>query len=205
MSPNSETASYRSGASGTPPLANLPAQPLTSIANVLIVVGLVAFAFAITQGLAHAPGKRSWSTCCSGWGSRRGRGGIRRILSNPGTMGGPHALSAGRGVQRLPYPGVHPVLGSVLRPRTDLPLDSSSDPGQDDVAQRAIPVCSRRYRARRDDGLEPLIPSVSRGEEARKRAATSDNILMPPPNIRRLAPAVCISSRWFTRCSPSTW
>jgi hypothetical protein len=34
--------------------------------------------------------------------------------------------------------------------------------------------------------------TVSRGEEARKWAATSNNILMPPPKIRRLAPAVCI-------------
>ena len=34
--------------------------------------------------------------------------------------------------------------------------------------------------------------SVSRGEEARQWAATPNNILMPPPQIRRLAPAVCI-------------
>jgi len=41
MSPNSETASHRTGAPGTPPTANLPAQPLTSIA---IVEGQPGFA-----------------------------------------------------------------------------------------------------------------------------------------------------------------
>ena len=56
MSPNSENASYRSGASGPPPVANLPAQPLTTIAYVLIALGLVAFAIALTQGLAQ----RAW-------------------------------------------------------------------------------------------------------------------------------------------------
>ena len=53
MSPNSETASYRSGASGPPPVANLPAQPLTTIAYVLIALGLIGFAVALTQGLAQ--------------------------------------------------------------------------------------------------------------------------------------------------------
>src|SRR5690348_18390406 len=56
MSPNSETASYRPGASGTPPSPNLSAQPLSTIALVLIVLGLIAFFFATTHGLAQ----RAW-------------------------------------------------------------------------------------------------------------------------------------------------
>src|SRR5258708_8409426 len=56
MSPNSETASYRSGASGSPPEANLRGQPLTNIAYALIALGLIGFAIALTTGLAQ----RAW-------------------------------------------------------------------------------------------------------------------------------------------------
>src|SRR5271167_1476812 len=56
MSPNSETASHRSDGSGPPPAANLPAQPLSTIAYVLIALGLIAFAIAATHGLAQ----RAW-------------------------------------------------------------------------------------------------------------------------------------------------
>ena len=54
--PNSETASHHSGASGNPPAANLPAQPLTNIAYALIALGLIGFAIALTTGLAQ----RAW-------------------------------------------------------------------------------------------------------------------------------------------------
>ena len=62
MSPNSETASHHSGASGNPPAANLPAQPLTNIAYALIALGLIGFAIALTHrprpaGLGGVPGQ----------------------------------------------------------------------------------------------------------------------------------------------------
>ena len=56
MSPNSETASHHSGASGTPPAANLPAQPLTHDRLRVDRAGADRLRHRATHGLAQ----RAW-------------------------------------------------------------------------------------------------------------------------------------------------
>jgi hypothetical protein len=193
MSPNSETASYRSGASGPPPVANLPAQPLTTIAYVLIALGLVAFAIALTQGLAQ----RAWEAF------------LVNLLFWLGIAQGGVVVSAafyltqGRWAGRAHYRLAEAFSGflipgfilfwflffgrELIFPWIRHPIPAKTTwlnvPflfARDGIALAAMTLLSLSFL------------TVSRGEEARKWAATSNNILMPPPKIRRLAPAVCI-------------
>ena len=206
MSPNSETASYRSGASGPPPVANLPAQPLTTIAYVLIALGLVAFAIALTQGLAQ----RAWEAF------------LVNLLFWLGIAQGGVVVSAafyltqGRWAGRAHYrlaeafsgfliPGF--ILFWFLFFGRELIFPWIRHPIPAKTTWLNVPFLFAR------DGIALAVMTllslsfltVSRGEEARKWAATSNNILMPPPKIRRLAPPCVSASGWFTRCSPLTW
>jgi hypothetical protein len=194
MSPNSETASHRTGAPGTPPSANLPAQPLTSIAIVLIVVGLIAFGFATTHGLAA----RAWEAFLVNLLFWMG-------IAQAGVVASAaFYLTQGRWAGRTHYrlaeafsgfliPGfilfwvlyfgresIFPWIRHPIPAKTTW-LNVPFLFARDGIALAVITVLSLSF------------VSVSRGEEARQWAATSANILMPPPRIRRLAPAVAIS------------
>jgi hypothetical protein len=193
MSPNSETASYRSGASGPPPVANLPAQPLTTIAYVLIALGLIAFAVALTQGLAQ----RAWEAFLVNLLFWLGiaQGGVVASAAFYLTQG----RWAGRAHYRLAeafsgflIPGfilfwflffgrelIFPWIRHPIPAKTTW-LNVPFLFARDGIALAAMTLLSLSFL------------TVSRGEEARKWAATPNNILMPPPQIRRLAPAVCI-------------
>ena len=193
MSPNSETASYRSGASGPPPAANLPAQPLTTIAYVLIALGLIAFAIALTQGLAQ----RAWEAFLVNLLFWLGiaQGGVVASAAFYLTQG----RWAGRAHYRLAeafsgflIPGF--ILFWFLFFGRELIFPWIRHPIPAKTTWLNVPFLFAR------DGIALAVMTLlslsfltaSRGEEARKWAATSNNILMPPPKIRRLAPAVCI-------------
>ena len=193
MSPNSETASYRPGASGMPPAANLPAQPLTNIAYALIALGLIGFAIALTTGLAQ----RAWEAFLVNLLFFLGiaQGGVVASAAFYLTQG----RWAGRAHYRLAesFSGFL-ILGFVLFwfllfgrewifPWIRHPIPAKTTwlnvPflfARDGIALGVMTLVSLSFL------------SASRSEEARKWAATSANILMPPPKIRRLAPAVCI-------------
>jgi hypothetical protein len=193
MSPNSETASYRSGASGPPPMANLPAQPLTTIAYALTALGLVAFAIALTQGLAQ----RAWEAFLVNLLFWLGiaQGGVVASAAFYLTQG----RWAGRAHYRLAeafsgflIPGF--ILFWFLFFGRELIFPWIRHPIPAKTTWLNVPFLFAR------DGIALAVMTllslsfltVSRGEEARKWAASSNNIVMPPPKIRRLAPAVCI-------------
>lgn len=193
MSPNSETASYRSGASGPPPAANLPAQPLTTIAYVLIALGLIAFVIALTQGLAQ----RAWEAFLVNLLFWLGiaQGGVVASAAFYLTQG----RWAGRAHYRLAeafsgflIPGF--ILFWFLFFGRELIFPWIRHPIPAKTTWLNVPFLFAR------DGIALAVMTllslsfltVSRGEEARNWAATPNNILMPPPQIRRLAPAVCI-------------
>jgi len=193
MSPNSETASYSPGASGMPPSANLPAQPLSTIAMVLIGLGVIAFLIAITHGLAQ----RAWEAFLVNLLFFLGiaQGGVVASAAFYLTQG----RWAGRAHYRLAesFSGFL-ILGFVLFwlllfgrewifPWIRHPVPAKTTwlnvPflfARDGIALAVMTLVSLSFL------------SASRSEEARKWAATSTDILMPPPKIRRLAPAVCI-------------
>jgi hypothetical protein len=193
MSPNSETASHRSGASGTPPAVNLPAQPLTTIAYVLIALGLIAFAIAATHGLAQ----RAWEVFLVNLLFWLGvaQGGVVASAAFYLTQG----RWAGRAHYRLAeafsgflIPGfilfwllffgresIFPWVRHPIPAKTTW-LNVPFLFARDGIALAVMTLLSLSFL------------SASRGEEARKWAASSADILMPPPKIRRLAPAVCI-------------
>jgi len=193
MSPNSETASHRSGPSGTPPAANLPAQPLTNIAYVLIALGLIAFAIAVTSGLAQ----RAWEAFLVNLLFFLGiaQGGV--------TTSAAFYLTQGRWAGRTHYrlaeafsgfliPGF--ILFWFLFLGRELIFPWIRHPIPAKAAWLNAPFLFMR------DGLALAVMTwldwkflaASRGEAARKWAATSADIVMPPPSIRRLAPAVAI-------------
>ena len=193
MSPNSETASYRSGASGPPPAANLPAQPLTTIAYVLIALGLIGFAIALTQGLAQ----RAWEAFLVNLLFWLGiaQGGVVASAAFYLTQG----RWAGRAHYRLAeafsgflIPGF--ILFWFLFFGRELIFPWIRHPIPAKTTWLNVPFLFAR------DGIALAVMTLlslsfltaSRGEAARKWAAASNNILMPPPEIRRLAPAVCI-------------
>ncbi|HTQ23832.1 MAG TPA: hypothetical protein VMI09_03995 [Candidatus Binataceae bacterium] len=193
MSPNSGTASHHSGASGTPPAANLPAQPLTTIAYALIALGLVAFAIALTQGLAQ----RAWEAFLVNLLFFLGiaQGGVTASAAFYLTQG----RWAGRAHYRLAeafsgflIPGF--ILFWFLFFGRELIFPWIRHPIAAKAAWLNAPFLFLR------DGLALAVMTwidlkflaASRGEEARQWAATSANIAMPPPAIRRLAPAVAI-------------
>jgi hypothetical protein len=193
MSPNSETASHHSGASGNPPAANLPAQPLTNIAYALIALGLIGFAIALTTGLAQ----RAWEAFLVNLLFFLGiaQGGVVASAAFYLTQG----RWAGRAHYRLAeafsgflIPGF--ILFWFLFFGRELIFPWIRHPIPAKTTWLNAPFLFLR------DGLALAVMTwlsvtflgVSRGEEARRWAETSADILMPPPRIRRLAPAVCI-------------
>src|SRR5579863_7930107 len=193
MSPNSETASHHSGASGTPPAANLPAQPLTNIAYVLIALGLIGFAIALTSGLAQ----RAWEAFLVNLLFFLGiaQGGVTASAAFYLTQG----RWAGRAHYRLAeafsgflIPGF--ILFWFLFLGRELIFPWIRHPIPAKAAWLNAPFLFLRDGAALAvmTWIDLKFLAVSRGEEARRWAETSANILMPPPRIRRLAPAVCI-------------
>jgi len=193
MSPNSETASHRSGPSGTPPAANLPAQPLTNIAYALIALGLIAFAIAVTSGLAQ----RAWEAFLVNLLFFLGiaQGGVTASAAFYLTQG----RWAGRAHYRLAeafsgflIPGF--ILFWFLFLGRELIFPWIRHPIPAKTTWLNVPFLFTR------DGVALAVMTwidmkflaASRGDDARKWAATSANIVMPPPIIRRFAPAVCI-------------
>jgi hypothetical protein len=193
MSPNPGTASQHSGASGTPPAAHLPAQPLTNIAYVLIALGLIAFAIALTSGLAQ----RAWEAFLVNLLFFLGiaQGGVTASAAFYLTQG----RWAGRAHYRLAeafsgflIPGF--ILFWFLFLGRELIFPWIRHP----IAAKATWLNAPFLFLR--DGLALAVMTwidlkflaASRGEEARKWAATSADIVMPPPSVRRLAPAVAI-------------
>jgi hypothetical protein len=193
MSPNSDTASYRSGPSGPPPVANLPAQPLTTIAYVLIALGLVAFAIALTQGLAQ----RAWEAFLVNLLFWLGiaQGGVvvsAAFYLTQGRWAGRAHYRLAEALSGFLIPGF--ILFWFLFFGRELIFPWIRHPIPAKTTWLNVPFLFAR------DGIALAVMTllslsfltVSRGEEARKWAATSNNILMPPPKTRRLAPAVCI-------------
>jgi hypothetical protein len=193
MSPNSETALHRSGASGPPPALDLPSQPMALIAIVFIAAGLIAFILAATHGLAQ----RAWEAFLVNLLFWLGvaQGGVVASAAFYLTQG----RWAGRAHYRLAeafsgflIPGfvlfwflffgrelIFPWIRHPIPAKTTW-LNVPFLFARDGIALAVMTFLSRSF-------LE-----VSRSEEARRWAATSGDILMPPPRIRRLAPAVCI-------------
>jgi hypothetical protein len=193
MSPNSGTASQHSGASGTPPAANLPAQPLTNIAYVLIALGLIAFAIALTSGLAQ----RAWEAFLVNLLFFLGiaQGGVTASAAFYLTQG----RWAGRAHYRLAeafsgflIPGF--ILFWFLFFGRELIFPWIRHPIPAKAAWLNAPFLFMRDGAALAvmTWIDLKFLAASRGEEARKWAATSADIVMPPPSIRRLAPAVAI-------------
>jgi hypothetical protein len=191
MSPNFEKAVAES----SPPngAAMLPAQPLASIAVLLIIVGLIGFAAAIT----HGANTRAWEAF------------LVNLLFWLGVAQGGVVLSAafyltqGRWAGRAHYRLAEAfsgflILGFILFwalyfgriwifPWIRHPIPAKSD-------WLNVPFLFAR------DGIALFVMTVlslwfvaaSRSEATRKWAETTANIVMPPKAVRRLAPAVAI-------------
>jgi hypothetical protein len=192
MSPNSETASYHSGASG-PPAANLPAQPLGNIAIALIAVGLIAFAIALTQGLAQ----RAWEAFLVNLLFWLGiaQGGVvasAAFYLTQGRWAGRTHFRLAEAFSGFLIPGF--VLFWFLFFGRELIFPWIRHPIPAKTTWLNAPFLFLRdgFALAVMTRLSLMFLKVSRGEEARKWAATSADIVMPPPQIRRLAPAVCI-------------
>jgi hypothetical protein len=176
-----------------PPSANLPAQPLSTIAIVLIALGVIAFLFATTHGLAQ----RAWEAFLVNLLFFLGiaQGGVVASAAFYLTQG----RWAGRAHYRLAeaFSGFL-VLGFVLFWLLLFGRESIFPWIRHPIPAKAgwlnVPFLFAR------DGIALAVMtllslsflSASRGEEARKWAATSADIVMPPTKVRRLAPAVCI-------------
>lgn len=193
MTPNSETASHRTPAPGSHPGYELPAQPLTAIAVVLVVIGVVGFGVAITHGLTT----RAWEAYLVNLLFWLGvaQGGVVASAAFYLTQG----RWAGRAHYRLAeaFSGFL-ILGLVLFfvlyfgrvsifPWIKHPIPAKS-------GWLNVPFLFAR------DGIGLFVMmvlslwfvSTSRRPEARQWAETSGNIYMPPKAVRRLAPAVGI-------------
>lgn len=191
MSPNSQS-SHQSAGPGPQP-AEFSARPLTSVAVLLVIAGIVGFALANTYGL----GARAWQAYLVNLLFWLGvaQGGVVVSASFYLTQG----RWAGRAHYRLAeaFSGFL-VLGFILFwvlyfGRTSI-FPWISHPIAAKAGWLNVPFLFAR------DGIALFVMtvlslwfvSVSRSEEARKWAETSGNILMPPKMVRRLAPAVAI-------------
>jgi hypothetical protein len=191
MSPNSDSAARELPRSN--PGANLPAQPLTSIAVLLVVAGLIGFAGAVTHGATS----RAWEAF------------LVNLLFWLGIAQGGVVLSAafyltqGRWAGRAHYRLAEAfsgflILGFILFwalyfgrvwifPWIKHPIPAKA-------GWLNVPFLFAR------DGIALFVMTVlslafvaaSRSEPARKWAETTANIVMPPKTVRRLAPAVAI-------------
>ena len=193
MSPNSENALHRSGAAGPPP-AVLPAQPLATIAIGLVAIGVATFAFSVMKdGLAQ----RAWEAFLVNLLFWLGiaQGGVVASAAFYLTQG----RWAGRAHYRLAeafsgflIPGF--LLFWVLFFGREWIFPWIRHPIPAKSGWLNVPFLFAR------DGIGLAVMTLislsflaaSRGEAARAWAEHSNNIYMPPPAIRRLAPAVCI-------------
>jgi len=191
MSPNSETASYRPGASGIPPSANLSAQPLSTIAFVLIGIGIITFLIAITHGLAQ----RAWEAFLVNLLFFLGiaQGGVVASAAFYLTQG----RWAGRAHYRLAesFSGFL-ILGFVLfwfllfGREWIFPWIRHPVPAK--TTWLNVPFLFAR------DGIGLFIMTVlswwfvtsSRREDVKEWASHPDNIILPPNIMRRLSPAL---------------
>jgi hypothetical protein len=174
-------------------MANLPSQPLTTIAYLLVALGLIGFGIALTQGFAQ----RAWEAFLVNLLFWLGiaQGGVVASAAFYLTQG----RWAGRAHYRLAeafsgflIPGF--ILFWVLFFGRELIFPWIRHPIPAKTTWLNVPFLFAR------DGIALAVMtllslsflSASRSEAARQWAAASNNIVMPPPEIRRLAPAVCI-------------
>ena len=174
-------------------MANLPSQPLTTIAYLLIALGVIGFGIALTQGFAQ----RAWEAFLVNLLFWLGiaQGGVVASAAFYLTQG----RWAGRAHYRLAeafsgflIPGF--ILFWVLFFGRELIFPWIRHPIPAKTTWLNVPFLFAR------DGIALAVMtllslsflSASRSEAARQWAAASNNIVMPPPEIRRLAPAVCI-------------
>ncbi|HLK86649.1 MAG TPA: hypothetical protein VKT27_09085 [Candidatus Binataceae bacterium] len=194
MSPNSENALHRSGAAGPPPAADLPAQPLATIAIVLVAIGLATFVFSVMK---DSLAQRAWEAFLVNLLFWLGiaQGGVVASAAFYLTQG----RWAGRAHFRLAeafsgflIPGF--ILFWVLFFGREWIFPWIRHPIPAKAGWLNVPFLFAR------DGIGLAVMTLismsflaaSRSEAARAWAAHSNDILMPPPAIRRLAPAVCI-------------
>jgi hypothetical protein len=192
MSPNSQS-SHQPAAPGAVPGAALPAQPLTSIAVLFVIAGIIGFGAALAYGL----GARAWQAYLVNLLFWMGvaQGGVTASAAFYLTQG----RWAGRAHYRLAeaFSGFL-VLGFILFWLLYFGRDAIFPWIKHPIASKAAWLNVPFLFAR--DGLALFVitalslwfVSASRGEEARKWAETSGNISMPPKMIRRLAPAIAI-------------
>jgi hypothetical protein len=193
MSPNPQTASHRFG-DAMPPEVDLPNQPLSTIAYVLIAIGVIAFGIAASRDSLAA---RAWEAFLVNLLFWLGvaQGGVVASAAFYLTQG----RWAGQAHYRLAesFSGFL-VVGFILFwalyfgrewifPWIRHPVPAKSGwlnvPflfARDGIALAVMTLLSLSFL------------SASRSQDARSWAATPNTIGMPPPSIRRLAPAVCI-------------